>query len=141
MNNLFSWVGCLCLTVSLVGCGGEGPSGTVAGTVTMEGKPVAAQISFKGDNAAASGTSDASGNFQMMSGPNATVPIGKYRVSVTDVSSSVSSEGADYEAMMTSGQPAAAPKSTIPAKYQAFGTSELEFEVTEGENTFNIALE
>ncbi|QEG43546.1 peptidase associated/transthyretin-like domain-containing protein [Roseimaritima ulvae] len=131
-------VGCAVLTM---GCGASGPSGTVSGTVTMDGQGVPAQVAFKSDNATVSGISDASGAFTLTNGDSSSIPVGKYQVSVTDVSGDAQMSQADYDAMMTGGAAAPKTESKIPAKYASFGSSGLEFTVTEGANTFDITLE
>lgn len=132
---------CFSITL-LVGCGGSGPTGTVTGKVTKDGKPVAAQVSFIGDTSSASGVSDAStGVYTLSSGDSQGVLAGKYKIAVSEISSDVDTSGADYAAMMSGGSTAAKPSSTIPAKYHSFGTSGLECTVTEGANTVDIDLE
>lgn len=140
MNRFFAaacLVGCGLLTV---GCGSSGPSGTVSGTVTKGGQGIPAQIAFKSDTASVSGISDASGQFTLTNGDSAKIPVGKYRVAVSEVSGEAEMSEADYAAMMTGGKPAPKSESKIPAKYASFGTSGLEFTVTEGKNTFDIPL-
>ncbi len=129
---------CALLTL---GCSGSGPSGTVSGTVTKGGQGIAAQVAFKSDTASVSGISDASGKFTLTNGDSANIPVGKYQVAVSEISSDATMSDADYEAMMTGGATAPKTESKIPAKYASFGTSGLEFTVTEGKNTFDISLE
>lgn len=134
----------LCLFLSfLSGCGGRGPTGTVTGKITKDGKPIAAQVSYKGESSTASATSDpATGIYTLRSGQVTDIPVGTYQIAVSEVSSAVDTQSADYAAMMTGGASGSTPKSSeIPAKYKAFGTSGLEFTVNKGENTFDIELE
>jgi len=133
----------ICVSATLlVGCGGSGPTGTVTGKVTKDGKPVAAQVSFIGETSSASGVSDAStGIYTLSSGESIGILAGKYRIAVSDISSDVDTGAADYAAMMSGGTAAAKPASVIPAKYNSFGTSGLECTITEGANTVDIALE
>lgn len=84
----------LCLPVvltaalALVGCGGSKTS-EVKGVVTLDGKPVeGAMVLFTSDDGSiSSGMTDASGNFELVSGPSNTkgAPPGVYRVSITKV--------------------------------------------------------
>lgn len=128
--------------ILFVGCGGSGPTGTVTGKVTKDGMPVAAQVSFKGETSSASGVSDAStGIYTLSSGESEGVLAGKYQIAVSEISSAVDTEAADYAAMMSGGSADAKPTSVIPAKYNSFGTSGLECTVAEGANTVDIDLE
>jgi len=133
----------ICFSVTLfVGCGGSGPTGTVTGKVTKDGKPVAAQVSFKGENSTASGVSDAStGIYTLSSGESENILAGKYQIAVSEISSETDTSAADYAALMSGGTAAAKPPSAVPAKYNSFGSSGLECTVTEGANTVDINLE
>ena len=104
MSKLSAFVS-LCLFVMLLsGCGGKGPTGTVTGKVTKGGKPIAAQISYKGESSTASATSDpATGVYTLRSGPLTDIPAGTYQIAVSEVSSAVDTQSADYAAMMTGG--------------------------------------
>ena len=127
-----------------------GPTGTVSGKVTLNGKavPEGCRLAFVSDAGfSASGTVGADGSYQLSvlksGGSSPKIPVATYRVSVGPPSSGEMSE-AEYEAMMDSsasgGAEAASTKSVIPDKYQAAATSELTFDVTEGANTIDIDL-
>ena len=141
MIRLFAVFGCLACLLLTVGCGSSGPSGTVSGTVTNGGQGIAAQVAFKSDTATVSGVSDASGKFTLTTGETENIPVGKYQVAVSEVSTDSTMSDADYEALMSGGAKAPKAVSKIPAKYASFGSSGLEFTIVEGENTFDIPLE
>jgi type 1 fimbria pilin len=135
--------------------GYSGPSGTVSGTLTLNGKPVpqGCTVVFVSDKGfTATGQVGAGGNYQLsVVGKGGTttsgVPAATYQVSVSPPASGEGSE-ADYDAMMEKsasgeGQPEAsqAEAEVIPAKYQSSGTSGLSFDVKEGPNTIDIPLD
>lgn len=136
--------------------GYSGPSGTVSGTVTLNGEPVpqGCTVVFLSDKGfTATGQVGAGGNYQLSvvgKGGSTTsgVPAATYQVSVSPPASGEGAEG-DYDAIMEEaakageGQPeeSQAEAEVIPAKYQSSGTSGLSFDVKEGPNTINIPLE
>ena len=149
---------CLC-----IGCGRKtGVEGVVkvSGTVNFQGKPVeGATVVFapEGDRRAASGRTDATGKFQLMTlNPNDGALPGKYKVSITKVEnlgpeSQITAE--EMMQMVTSGKapptgpmgPSAAKAGEqryhIPQKYGNVETSELSADVTEaGPNDFTFDL-
>jgi hypothetical protein len=138
----------------------------VSGTVTYNGSPVAgAVVKFSpegGSGHAASGTTDASGNFRLSTfeAQDGAVP-GSYAVSVSKTEGEAPAaagagggeENVDaiYKAMeekgvdvMGAGQPGAEPEveDALPAKYKDASKSGLKAQVTEGgDNNFSFALE
>jgi type 1 fimbria pilin len=151
--------GAIAVTIGAVlvaGCGPggySGPTGTVSGTVTLNGEavPQGCSVAFVSDEGyTASGTVEAGGNYQLSvvtaDGRSNDIPAATYKVSVGPPAGAETSD-ADYDAMMdqsASGQPesAAGPEQgTIPAKFQAAATSGLSFDVKEGPNTINIELQ
>ncbi|MGQ9823273.1 MAG: carboxypeptidase-like regulatory domain-containing protein [Thermogutta sp.] len=131
-------------------------TGSVSGTVTFQGKPVAnAQVVFQpkqgGQNAV--GTTDANGRYTLMTGTDRGALIGEHRVTVTVQSGAEKLSGIDAadpsaaygQAMVAaaSGRPPAAQTPSaggIPAKYGDPATSGLEFTVKAGSNTINLDL-
>ena len=105
---------------AIVGCGSSLES-TVSGTISYAGKPVPnAIVTFQGKSGgpgAYAMTNDA-GEYSLRTGSNYGVLVGTYRASL---------------------QP---PQGfELPAKYGSVRTSELEFEVKEGANVFDMTLE
>jgi hypothetical protein len=136
------------------GCGSggySGPTGTVRGTVTINGQPVPSGtgVAFLSDDGfTASGQVGPDGSYQLSSaGSGNQIPAVAYKVMVSaPVTGGVSADDADYEAMMEAsasgaGQPAPAAQAAVPPKYNSTATSGLSFTVTAGENTINIELE
>jgi hypothetical protein len=157
------WGLCAVLVVAgLVLCTGcnpsgySGPTGTVSGTVTLNGAPVpqGCTLVFMADKGfTASGQVGAGGKYQLSvigkgGAKTSGVPVATYKVSVSPPASGEGSD-ADYEAMMEEmsksgeAQPeeSQAEAEVIPAKYQSSGTSGLSFDVKEGPNTIDIPLE
>ena len=136
------------------GCGPggySGPTGTVSGTVTLNGEPVPAGcgVAFISDEGhTASGTVAAGGSYQLSAGGEGNeVPAANYRVCITPPAQADAS-GADYDKMMEAESAEGAPEEAteaavevIPAKYQTTTTSELSFQVKAGSNTIDIPLE
>ena len=136
------------------GCGPggySGPTGTVSGTVTLQGQPVpqGCKVAFVSDEGfTASGQVTAGGNYQLsVAGKGQNVPVATYKVCVSPPEGAEASE-ADYEKMMeesAGGEEGAAEtpaqEEVIPAKYQTTTTSGLSFAVEEGANTIDITLE
>jgi len=124
-----------------------GPTGTVAGKLTMDGKPLAAQTNVvfmhpeKGYLAYA--TTDAEGKFQITgwhdgnqkNGPE--LPVGIYRVMIQPPASQTAEPTA--EEMLANPRPQA-PKVEFPQKYRQTHTSGLEYEIKPGANDFPIDL-
>lgn len=148
-------LGAFLVITSLVvasGCGSghSGPTGTVRGTVTLNGDPVPAGtgVVFVSDEGfSASGQVDAGGAYELSSANTGTqIPAVSYRVMISAPSASgITAEDADYDAMMeasASGQAptAAAEASAIPARYGSTATSGLSFTVDAGANTIAIEL-
>lgn len=136
------------LVVALAACGcsgGGSPVTTVAGTVTLDNKPLAgADVLFwpKDDLAlgAGMGTTGPDGRFAVVPDPRHGVPMkpGRY---VAVVSKTVGPPGATAEdvAAPAGGGPEA--RSLIPEMYGSKESSPLVVEVKAGDNDFPLALE
>lgn len=123
-------------------CGG--PDRDSGWLLAREERPIAAQVSLKSETTTASGISDATtGTYTLMSGPSDSIPVGTYQIAVSDppADEAVDTASADYAAMMEGGAANVVNESEIPEKYSRFGSSGLEFTVTEGANSFDIELE
>jgi hypothetical protein len=142
--------------IAVVGCGSgrySGPTGSVSGTVTLQGQavPGGCGVTFVSEQGfTAHGTVESGGSYQLATvdedgSRSDQIPVGTYSVSVSSPPPPETSEE-DYDAMM---EAAAAGQSqttdgtsleAIPAKFQSTGTSGLSFEVAEGANTIDIPL-
>ena len=148
--------GCLLLcSVLMIGCGGGDIPKTVpvAGTVTLDGKPIeGATVNFISDEGSvtSSGKTDASGKFSLQAIIGSqTAPgtvVGSHGVAVVKTESS-GQEVTDPKAMMAqmTTNPAITSqfkqKYVIPEKYNNPLQSKLKFQVTEaGPNDFKIEL-
>ena len=143
------WIATVVLGFAITVTGGcskggySGPTGTVTGKVTLDGKPVPAGclVTFVSEAGfTASGKVGADGSYTLLNVDKPEIPTATYNVGVTQPSAEVS--GADYDKYMSAGgaeEPKAAP-ATIPAKFQSSTTSGLSFGVKEGPNTINIDL-
>lgn len=144
----------LCFTILAVatftgfGCTGDdggysGPTGTVSGTVTLDGNPVAANVSFLNTEKgySASGAADSSGNYSLSTKGSNAIPVGKYQVAVTEPPAKEMSPEEAMEASLKSEDGSIpATDSAIPSKYNSPGGSGLSFEVKEGDNSFEIKM-
>jgi hypothetical protein len=134
------------------GCGGgySGPTGTVSGSVTLNGQPVPSGsiVSFIADDGfVATGIVDAAGAYKLeVAGQGPKVPAATYKVMVAaPASGGISDTDAEYEKMMQSTNADAMGSSAkvteaIPSKFTSTATSGLSFPVNAGENTINIEL-
>ena len=114
----------------LVGCGPAAvPSGTVTGTVNLEGEPVAAgEITFISSDGFSAAAPITGGQFKLEDA----VPVGKYSIGIMPPELT--------EAPGEGGDEVEAPTSSVPAGYDMPGTSGLSHDVTEGANTVTIEL-
>jgi hypothetical protein len=134
--------------VAFTGCGDDGysgPTGTVSGTVTMDGTALSTPANVTFMNAkkgfTASGQTDASGKFSLITNESPDIPVGTYDIAVTPVENEEMTPEQAMEASMNSEDGSIDSKNdTIPAKYGSPGSSGLSFEVKEGENTAPVEL-
>lgn len=133
----------LVLAVIAVGCGTGGPViGSVSGLVTHGGEPVSPGLVnlVSKTGFAVSVKLDRNGVYTARSQHGNGVPLGTYRVSVTDVPLT----DQEVVAALRGGSVTVAPPTDlvkIPPKYREFGTSGLTIEVQEGVNVFDIELD
>ncbi|MFK7767187.1 MAG: hypothetical protein AB8B55_08190 [Mariniblastus sp.] len=136
------------LVVGLVGCGGTdfGPIGSIAGKLSMDGKPLPAgsKVIFQ-DNISGHmgfGITLDDGSFGIEWRREGTIydglPVGSYQVMIIPAGAMDVDEMTADE--MLDGGPAAPPKATIPAKYYRISSSGLEYDIVEGENAINIDI-
>jgi hypothetical protein len=128
---------CLC-----IGCAKSVPSGTVTGTVTLEGKPVpeGCTVTFLSDKYTAVGKVGAGGAYTLLDAGKPKIPAATYKVGVMPSDQRMSD--AEYEKMMAAGSAGnmPPPPAVIPDKFQNPATSGLSFTVKEGPNTIDIEL-
>ena len=150
-----SRVGCVLIACCLVclitiGCGPGGPNlGTVTGKVTLDGQPVTnGLVTFTPveGGRAASGKTDASGQYDLVGVGGKGAVLGQHRVTVTTLHEAVaatemSSDSAEYE-KQAMGDPSAYDTAevveSIPEKYNT--KSELTKEVKSGANVIDLEL-
>lgn len=119
----------LCLAaVTLIGCSSEKPTGTVQGTVTLDGAPYAdAAVVFLSlaTGQGASADIQSGGSFQL-SDP---LPLGTYTVYLAP------------KAVAESDQPAPVTiDQTVPEKYWNEAASDIKVDVQQGPNTVTVEL-
>ncbi len=154
--------GAILAMIVLPFCGGcgpggfSGPTGTVSGTVTLNGEavPPGCNVAFiSNEGHTASGNVGAGGKYKLsVVGEGNNVPAATYNVLITLPSEGGEMSEADYDRMMDEESAAGEAEGpsegetqpeeeVIPAKYQSTGTSGLSFEVKAGSNTIDIPLE
>jgi hypothetical protein len=115
--------------------------------VTLDDKPLPnALVTFvpEGGASPSTGTTDASGKYQLICQDRKGAVVGKHNVSVTVLPEakpvqSMTSDDPNYEKQATGAAAYTPPKlPTIPARYNT--KTELQFEVKSGSNEFNIPL-
>jgi hypothetical protein len=155
MANFFAvrsgtFVGLALVLGTLAGCGGG--SGDVSGKVTYQGKPVVSgSVTFYGSNKEAFvGAIDEQGNYQVRGVPAGTAHV---VVSSPDPAAVVSQMPLNGKAPKPTGGPdaAVAPPSksaarptgwrALPQQYGDVATSKLTFDVTSGDNIYDIKLD
>ena len=131
---------------TFLGCGGDpyGPTGKVTGKLTMNGKmlPAGHAVSFMQMEKGflAFGMTDAEGKFEIKSWNNGNMPIGKYDVMIAPPSGDdVSNLSAEERFEKPEGS---TPKSAVlfPSRYRETTKSGLQYEITKGDNHFDIDL-
>ncbi|MFV2066673.1 MAG: carboxypeptidase-like regulatory domain-containing protein [Pirellulales bacterium] len=126
-----AWVSSVAI-IFLVGCAQSEPTGTVSGTVTLEGEPVTAGVvSFISEAGSASmGNIGSDGSFTL----DGELPVGKYTVSVSPPELTMGPD--DTGDKLANEMPA----SPIPGGYYDESSSDIVKEVTEGDNSITIEL-
>ncbi len=143
-------IACCVLSVVCVGCGKGGPAlGRVSGTVTMDGKPLEnALVTFTpaAGGRGSTGTTDASGKYELTFIDGKGALVGSHKVTVTTVAkaaaaaSEMRSDSPEYAKQGRSADyNSAKVTEPIPAKYNKEST--LTFDVQSGSNTYDIPLE
>lgn len=133
---LLAWSGC--------NSGGySGPTGTVTGTVTLNGEPVPAgtNVAFVSDEGhTAAARVETGGQYKLaIAGKGHQIPVATYKVMV---SPPVDTSPVDYNAPMDAPapEPAKPEEQAIPVKFHSTTTSGLSYKVEAGSNTIDIKL-
>ena len=138
---------CLMLVGTTVGCNSgkfsvSGPTGTVSGKATLDGKPVSAgsTVTFRHttNSHTPAGIVSKDGTFTLQLAETLRVPVGVYAVSIMPPYSANSSSEDLMKASLERDKKSAPP--VIPAKYHRTETSPIKLEVVEGANTLEIKL-
>ncbi len=140
-------IACATLTALIPGCGGNefGPIGSVAGKLTLDGKPLAAgtKVIFMQPTMGYSGfgvTNDA-GEYRIEWRRSGTtydgLPVGKYEVMLVSAGA-VDIDEVSAEDMLAGGPKTTAAKVDIPAKFLRTTTSGLAYDIVAGENKIDI---
>lgn len=128
---------CLFIALAAAGCGGPAgpPVGTVTGTVTFDGQPVAnASIQFvpKGEGRTSTAVTDAEGKYTLLyDSTQAGALVGKHLVRVT--TAVPPQYGDDGKVIKGTGE-----KEKLPERFNT--ASEIEKEVKAGANVIDLTL-
>lgn len=139
------------IIAALIGCSSslhEGPTGTITGQLTIDGNPAGAgfMVSFMEMNRGflAFGTTDAQGRFRIDSWNAGDMPTGTYKVMVSPGNSTPARDPSTITAEEAFENPElidpVQPKAPFHPRYRDTTTSQLEFEIKEGPNEFEIPL-
>jgi hypothetical protein len=145
MRRIAALIAVLLLLVAIAGCSSGvdyGPTGTAAGRLTMDKKPLqtGTQVVFMHPEKgyASFGTTDADGNFKITSWNEGKLPIGKYQVTIqAPVGADLDGKSAEELLAPQTGE---LSQAEFPFKYRQTSTSGLEYEVKTGPNSFEIDL-
>ena len=86
------------------------------------------------------GFTDAEGNFVVSSWNGGAMPVGKYNVMIAPPVAAATTDATPEEQFENPELIAPKATSIFPQKYRDANTSELEFEIKEGENNFDVDL-
>lgn len=112
-----------------LGCGSAEPTGSVSGTVTLDGESVAAgEVTISSDKGFAATTELKGGSFKF----SENIPLGKYTFTVGPPPLT--------EAPGEGGESAKLDANQIPDGYTDETQSDLTHEVTEGDNTVKLEM-
>ncbi len=128
-------VGCSIATAAIAGCGDGGLGSQVSGYVTLDGKAIGPGVVVfapEGNKRnPATGAIQPNGNYTLKTANTAGLIPGKYTASVSVIDEPIPAPGVRN---MNPG------KQLIPEKFTSTETSQLNFDVTPGNNTINIEL-
>jgi len=135
--------------MTLAGCGNtsglpEGETGTVSGTLTIDGKPAPAGYNVvmlhSESGLAASGATDASGAFSLQTRGNQSVLAGEYNVGVTPPAGKELTPEEEEAVNMGKMEPPTNNENLVPAKYMDPNSSGEVYIVKAGENTYSLDI-
>jgi len=126
----------------------EGTTGTVKGRVTIEGEPAeegtVVLMQHTTDGFAATGTVKSDGYYSMRFRDGSKLMTGIYQVGVTAAGAgstdAIEPGSPEYQKMMMAGGAEEKVKLPFAERYTNPSTSGEEFEVSEGQNEFNLDL-
>jgi hypothetical protein len=120
-----------------------GPTGTIEGRLTMEGKPLpkGTKVLFmeQREGFLAFGATDEDGRFKIASWNDGNMPVGKYKVTIQPAGMGDGEQPFDIDAPARK-RPAKKPAAGFPKRYRTITTSKLEYTVDEGANDFTIDI-
>lgn len=128
MYRYLATLGVAALTIA-TGCEKVPPTGTVKGTVSVKGKPFSNASVMMLDSQSGNGGSadiDSAGTFVLLE----PLPVGKYTLYFAPKSTQVSP---DKPTPFT-------PDKSVPQMYWSVSTSDLSYNVKEGENSFDVVV-
>jgi hypothetical protein len=131
----------LILTLALAGCGSGEVRGRIAGKVTYRGQAVSEGILvFSDDEKGVHITTklNPDGSYELRTAKGVGLPVGTYRVSVCPPPSAPAKISFASDATTST---EIKQYADIPQKYREQATSGLIVTVSEGENTFDIAMQ
>lgn len=149
MNRLFAAV-CLLVMLVCIGCDSGPPLGSVSGKVTMDGQPMEnVLVTFVPEQGgrAATGKTDASGQYELIYLTHKGALVGKHKVTVTTLQeakkpvSEMRSDSPEYQKYLKESQDdynKAVVREPIPERYNA--KTELVKEVSSGKNVIDLEL-
>lgn len=121
-----------------------GPTGTVSGTLSYKGQPLAPGTAVVFMNMTAGhtcmGATDAQGQYTLDSWNDGDLPIGTYDVMIRPPGPEMDSDLADSDVDVSEAATTEQVVFDFPKKYGAMATSGLQFEVKEGANDIPIEL-
>lgn len=141
-------IGSLCALLLLSGCGRDfGPMGSIAGTLKINGEvpPEGTKLIFMEPAVghAGYGLTDTTGAFRIEWRKDGQaydgLPVGSYQVMLVPADM-VDVDEISADEMLDGGAPRKM-KSSIPAKFLRASTSGLQYQISEGENQIDVAIE
>jgi hypothetical protein len=129
-----------------IGCSSKhdyGPTGTVSGRLTMDGKPLpeGTKVMFMEPREGwlAFGATDADGRFAVKSWNNGNMPVGTYKVMIQPAEVE-DTESLSADDLLDRKKGNTKTPLSFPKRYRAITTSKLEYKIDEGANTFDIDI-
>jgi hypothetical protein len=134
VTRMIGGVFCAVIAATLIGCGGGSLESTVSGTVTLDGSGIGpGMIVFApvAGGKPATGSIESDGGYMLKTSRETGLAPGKYQVAVSIREMPQNVKRGDRPPL---------GKLLIPEKYEQSTTSGLEYEVSSGDNSIDIAL-